>query len=146
MMLIGETGAGKSALIRALSGGDFSPRKAMAVEFCGQFINTPGEFLENRRFYPALITTAADCDILAMLQDAARKSSLFPPKFAVIFNRKVVGVVTKVDTAGADVQRAERFLRNAGASEIIPVSVKTGFGLDALRLCFFLAGIICHEA
>ena len=133
MMLIGETGSGKSALIRALSDEQFTTRRPMAVEFCGQFINTPGEFLENRRFYPALITTAADCDILAMLQDATRASSLFPPQFAAIFNRKVVGVVTKVDTGGADVERAERFLRNAGAGEIIRSSTKTGVGLDALR-------------
>ncbi|WP_186443133.1 DEAD/DEAH box helicase family protein [Desulfobotulus alkaliphilus] len=29
----------------------------MALEFCGPFINTPGEFLENRRFYPAPLFT-----------------------------------------------------------------------------------------
>ena len=133
MMLIGETGAGKNALIRTLSGEEFSRSRTMAVEFCGQFINTPGEFLENRRFYPALITTAAGCDILAMLQDATRCSSLFPPQFATTFNRTVVGVLTKVDIGEANVERAERFLRNAGAGVIIRSSTKTGVGLDALR-------------
>jgi ethanolamine utilization protein EutP len=133
MMLVGETGSGKSALIRALSGEEFTQKRTMAVEFCGQFINTPGEFLENRRFYRALITTAVDCDILALLQDATRSSCLFPPQFATMFNRTVVGVVTKVDEAGANVERAERFLRTAGVGVLVHSSIKTGVGLDTLR-------------
>lgn len=133
MMLIGETGAGKGALIRALSGENFSRRRPMAVEFCGPFVNTPGEFLESRRFYRALITTAADCDILAMLQDATRAASLFPPQFAAMFNRSVVGVVTWAESEGADPERAERFLRYAGVTEIIRTDTNTGTGLDALR-------------
>ena len=133
IMLMGETGVGKSTLIQALMGGEIITRRPMAVEYRGQFINTPGEFLENRRFYPALITTAADCHILALLQDATRTNSLFPPGFAAIFNRKVLGVITKVDVAGAEVKRAERFLRSAGAKDIIGLSVKSGAGLEALR-------------
>ena len=106
----------------------------MAVEYCGPFINTPGEFLENRRFYPALITTAAECDIVLMLQDATRGSSLFPPQFAIMFNRTVQGVVTNADADKANAERAERFLRNAGVREILRVGLKTGMGLEALRV------------
>jgi len=133
MLLLGETGAGKSSLIQALSGERYVPRRAMAVEFFGQFINTPGEFLENRRFHHALITSAADCHILALLQDATRPGSLFPPQFAALFNRTVVGVATKVDLEGADPERAARLLRNAGAGRIIRASARTGEGLDQLR-------------
>lgn len=133
MMLIGETGAGKSTLIRALTGENFASRKALAVEFFGRFINTPGEFLENRQFYRALITASADCDVLVMLQDATRNCSLYPPQFAAVFNRKVVGVISKVDADEAHVERAERFLKNAGAREYIRVSSKSGEGLEALH-------------
>ena len=133
VMLMGETGAGKSALIRSLSGRKTSCSRAMAVEFCGPYVNTPGEFLENRRFYPALITVSVDCDILLLVQDATRRSCLFPPKFAVMFNRRVIGVVSKADAAGANVQRAERFLEQAGVREIVRLSVETGSGLDTLR-------------
>lgn len=133
MMLIGESGVGKTTLIRVLSGDDFSTRKTQAVEFCGQFIDTPGEFLENRRFYPALITSSADCDVVAMVQDPTRISSLFPPQFATIFSRKVVGVITKTDVEDANVRRAERFLENAGAKKIIKVSAKSGDGLEMLQ-------------
>ncbi|WP_147820292.1 EutP/PduV family microcompartment system protein [Salidesulfovibrio onnuriiensis] len=133
MMFIGETRVGKSSLIRALSGEEFSSHRAMAVEYFGQYINTPGEFLENSWFYNALITSSADCDILAMVQDATRSSSLFPPLFAPIFNRKVVGVITKVDDPAANTERAERFLNSAGAREVVHTSVRTGTGLDTLR-------------
>lgn len=133
VMLIGETRVGKSSLIRALSGEEFFSRRALAVEYFGQFINTPGEFLETRSFYHALITSSADCDILLMVQDATRPSSLFPPLFAPIFNRKAVGVISKMDSSAANPERAERFLRNAGVGEIVPTSVRTGEGLDRLR-------------
>jgi ethanolamine utilization protein EutP len=131
-MLIGETGAGKSSLISALSGEHFVSRRPMALEFCGPFINTPGEFLENRRFYHALITTAADCEILLMVQDATRRTSVFPPQFAPIFNRTVLGVVTNTDAPDANPERAERFLHSAGAREMYRVSTATGEGLAAL--------------
>jgi len=68
-----------------------------------------------------------------MLQDSTRISSLFPPLFSSIFTRKVVGVVTKVDVDGGNVERAERFLKNAGAREIIRSSSITGVGLDILK-------------
>jgi len=133
VMLIGETRVGKSSLIQALSGEDYSSHRAMAVEYCGQFINIPGEFLENSRFYHVLISTSAECEILALVQDATRTSSLFPPLFASMFNRKIIGVVTKTDAPDADIERGERLLRNAGVKEIVAVSSKTGAGLDLLR-------------
>lgn len=133
MMLIGETLVGKSSLIRELSGDEYTSHRAMAVEYHGQFINTPGEFIENRRFYHALITSSADCDILVLVQDATRNNSLFPPLFASMFNRKVIGVISKVDAPEANVERARLFLQNAGAREIILTSSKTGEGLDTLR-------------
>lgn len=132
-MLIGETRVGKSSLIRKLSGEDYVARRAMAVEYCGQFINTPGEFLENRRFYNALITSSADCDILLFVQDAVRKSSLFPPLFASMFNRKVIGIVSKIDAPEANIERAQRFLQNAGVKKSHLISSMTGEGMDSLR-------------
>ncbi|PHR28801.1 MAG: ethanolamine utilization protein EutP [Desulfotalea sp.] len=133
MMFVGETRVGKSSLIRALSGREYRSHRAMAVEYCGQFINTPGEFLENRRFYHALITASIDCDILALVQDSTRNNSLFPPLFASMFNRKIIGIISKVDATGANTNRAELFLKNAGIKEIILSSSHTETGLDSLR-------------
>lgn len=133
IMFIGEERAGKSSLIRALSRSAYTPRKVLALDFFGRFVNTPGEFLENRRFYPALITAAADCDLLVFVQDALRRTCLIPPAFASMFNRRVIGVVTKMDLPGAETERARRFLEQAGVKDIFCVSVTQGTGMDALR-------------
>ena len=132
-MLIGEWRSGKSTLIRTLSRSDYRPRKVFAVEHHGDFVNTPSEFLENRRWYPALITASAHCDTLIFVQDATRTTCQIAPALAAMFNRKVIGVITKTDLPEANVGRAERFLRNAGVREIIPVSLATGQGVAGLR-------------
>lgn len=132
-MFIGEWKAGKSSLIRALSRADYTSRKVLAVDFFHNFVNTPSEFLENRRFYPALITASADCDVLAFVQDATRHSCQIPPAFASMFNRRVIGVITKIDRPEADILRARRFLEHAGVRDIFCVSVTQGTGMDALR-------------
>ena len=133
IMLIGEWRSGKSTLIRTLSRSDYRPRKVFAVEHHGDFVNTPSEFLENRRWYPALITASAHCDTLVFVQDATRTTCQIAPALASMFNRKVIGVITKTDLPEANVGRAERFLHNAGVREIFPVSLATGEGLDGLR-------------
>jgi ethanolamine utilization protein EutP len=106
----------------------------MAVEYFGRFVNTPGEFLENRRFYHALITSAADCDTLFFVQDTTRNSCLFPPLFASMFNRKIIGILSKIDKEKSNSTLATRFLENAGVKEIIATSVIAGDGLDRLQL------------
>jgi len=133
VLLIGQSGSGKNALIRALGDASHVSRKIMAVEYCGRFINTPGEFLENRRFYPALITTAADCDMILMLISAAHRTSLFPPQFATMFNRPVLGVVTGVDAPDADVERAGRYLHSAGVRTVLLTDFGSGRGVEELR-------------
>ncbi|HAS88640.1 MAG TPA: ethanolamine utilization protein EutP [Desulfovibrio sp.] len=131
-MFVGETRSGKSSLIKVLSGESYSPRRAMAVEFIGPFINTPGEFLENSWFYSALITSSADCQVLAIVHDATRRTSLIPPLFVSMFNREVIGIISKVDAPSADPDLAERFLKQAGAKEIIRTSTVTGEGIEEL--------------
>lgn len=139
-MLIGEWRSGKSLLIRVLSGAEYAPRKVLAVDFFRNFVNTPSEFLENRRFYPALITASADCDVLVFVQDATRTFCQIPPGFASMFNRRVVGVITKIDLPEADLERARRFLKNAGVKDIFCVSVTQGTGMEALR-----AALLCRQ-
>ena len=133
VMLIGEWRSGKSTLIRILSRSDYRPRKVFAVDHHGDFVNTPSEFLENRRWYPALITASAHCDILIFVQDATRTTCQIAPSLAAMFNRKVIGVITKTDLPEANVARAERFLRNAGVRDMYAVSLATGDGIDGLR-------------
>ena len=124
IMLIGENGVGRRSLARALGFALLPLQRPMAVEYAGPFVFPPPEFLENRRFYRALITTSMECGVLLLLQDATRRTSVFPPGFARIFNRRVIGVVTKTDSPDADPVRARRFLQNAGLQCCHAISVE----------------------
>lgn len=133
VMLVGECGSGKTALVRILSGGDHVPRRALAVEHIGRFIVPPGEFLENRRFYPALITASVDAALILFLQNASARSSLFPPQFAFAFNKPVLGLIMGTDLEVAEPERAVRFLTNAGVREYYSVSLLDQRGIPELQ-------------
>jgi len=134
MLLIGKTGSGKTTLIQELQGQEVVYRKTQAITYNGVFIDSPGEFLENRRLYPALQVSSVGCDLIGLVQDATGKNSVFPPKFASMFNKQIIGIVTKVDKESSNPELAEKFLRWAGADEIIRTSALDKTGLDRLRL------------
>ncbi|MFT4301619.1 MAG: EutP/PduV family microcompartment system protein [Desulfovibrio sp.] len=133
IMLLGERGAGRRSLARALGHAPAFMPQPMAVTFAGRFVIPPPEFLENRRFYRALITVSVDCGTLLFVQDATRRTSAFPPGFARIFNRHVAGIITRTDLPEASIERAARFLNNAGLQNIYAISAASGEGLDTLR-------------
>lgn len=136
VLLIGKTGSGKTSLIQGLQDQKIIRKKTQAITFSGMFIDSPGEFLENRRLYPALMTSSVGCNVVALVQDATVINSVFPPKFSSMFKKKVIGIVTKVDKESSNPERAEKFLRRAGAEEIIRTSAIEKTGLELLRLSF----------
>ena len=136
ILLIGKTGSGKTSLIQGLQDQKIIYKKTQAITFNGMFIDSPGEFLENRRLYPALMTSSAGCNIVALVQDSTVINSVFPPKFSSMFKKKIIGIVTKVDKASSNPERAEKFLRRAGAEEIIRTSAIDKTGFELLKLSF----------
>ena len=137
-MLMGERGVGRRTIARLLGCTVPDLRRTMAVEYAGEFVFPPPEFLENRRFYCALITLATECAAILFVQDATRPTSAFPPGFARIFNRTVVGVMTKTDMETANIARAQRFLLSAGTAQAIALSSVTAAGVDDLRAALSL--------
>lgn len=133
MLLVGKTGSGKTSLIQGLQGREVVYRKTQAITYQGMLVDSPGEFLENRRFYSALLISSAGCDMVGLVQDSTAKNSVYPPRFASMFNKRTLGIVTKVDKVASNPQRAEKFLRWAGAEDIIRTSVIDQTGLDQLR-------------
>lgn len=118
-MLVGAARSGRKGLMRRLYSGDIPDgQQILAPRYVGPFVLPPAEFLENRRFYHMIITLGAECDILLFVQSATDRTSVFPPGFATLFNRKVLGVITKAAAPGADTCRAERFLYHAGVRDI----------------------------
>ena len=138
-MVVGKTGCGKTTLLQRLQGQEMIYQKTQTVEFSETLVDTPGEYLEQKNLYNALIVTATDCDELLLLQAADDEDSSFPPSLDVCFNRPVTGVVTKVDLSGCAeaLCDAEKYLVEAGASHIYYVSAKTGTGIEELRSYVF---------
>ncbi len=135
MLLVGKTGSGKTSLIQALLDQELSYRKTQAITFNGTFIDSPGEFLENRRLYSALLASAMTCDVVGLVQDATGRNSHYPPNFASMFKKEMIGIVTKVDKESSNPERAEKFLRWAGVENIVKTSSIDKIGLEQLRLC-----------
>lgn len=124
IMLIGKHAVGKTTLCQMLHNLSMDYKKTQAIELYDFAIDTPGEYIENRFYHKALIVTAADCDIVALVQQCADKEAYFPPGFGSIFPKPVVGIVTKCDLAKneEDILQAETLLQNAGACQIFYIS------------------------
>lgn len=135
VMLVGKTRCGKTSLGQALAGQALSDKKTQAIEILHAAIDTPGEYLENRRFHRALMVSAVEAGVIVFMQDCTDEDSMFAPGFASMFMGKpVLGVVSKIDKGSpAEQARAAAILREAGAEAVYPVSSLTGEGLDALR-------------
>lgn len=132
MMLVGRTDSGKTTLAEVMKQGFSSSRKTQSIEHVGTIVDTPGEFVENRRLYRALIVTSYDTDVVALVMDVDENHTVFPPNFASVFNREVIGIVTKIDKE-ISTDYAVSCLKKAGASRIFITSALFGIGLDELK-------------
>lgn len=135
IMMVGRIGCGKTTLSQCLDNLNIEYKKTQAVEFIGNVIDTPGEFLEMRYLYSALVTTAADADIIFLLQSAIDCDCMFSPSMNTMFQKPVVGIVTKLDEVQDEslIENAQDVLRFAGAQKIFAVSAYTGEGIDKLK-------------
>lgn len=133
-MLIGSTGSGKTTLCQVLHDMDIQYKKTQVVEYFDHTIDTPGEYIENRAYYRALIVASTDCDVVGLVQDSTLEQNFFPPGFASIFAKPVIGIVTKKDKASEEeIKRAEEFLEKAGVQVIFKISSVSGDGIGELK-------------
>ncbi|AYM02415.1 EutP/PduV family microcompartment system protein [Levilactobacillus yiduensis] len=133
-MFIGAIGCGKTTLLQRLKGLAIQYDKTQSVEFYENIVDTPGEYIEHRRMYTNLATTAMDVDLVVMLQSATDKRLIFPEAFSTMFGRQVIGVVTKIDVADdKDVSWAVQQLKRAGAQSVFEVSALNGDHTEDLR-------------
>ena len=135
IMFVGPVGVGKTTLTQRLKGLELTYYKTQAVEFYDTIIDTPGEFLQHRRYYNALNVTGADADVIGLLVAASNQMQTFPQGFSSLFNQEVIGIVTKIDMADKEeqIEKARRQLKAAGAKEIFEISATENEGIDRLQ-------------
>ena len=62
ILLIGKSGCGKTTLTQRINGMDLEYRKTQMITYSNDILDTPGEYLENRNLYNALIISSYDSD------------------------------------------------------------------------------------
>ncbi|MCI5801605.1 MAG: EutP/PduV family microcompartment system protein [Oscillospiraceae bacterium] len=136
VMMIGKSGCGKTTLSQRLCGLQISYKKTQAVEVVGgSILDTPGEYMERKGFYKALIVSAVETDAVLILQACTDGQCSFSPGMGAMFGRPLVGVVTKTDLAASarQIDQAETLLRLAGAEHVFRVGLG-GSGPDETAL------------
>lgn len=114
--VIGEVDAGKSALITRLVNPNGNQRKTQApIYYSGSVIDTPGEYVDNRAWNGPLLSTISSVNTIVYLQPAnAAKFSAPPGLLRVYPNKKLIGVISKVDADDANIENAEKLLKDNG--------------------------------
>ncbi|HFZ8992997.1 TPA: propanediol utilization protein PduV [Citrobacter freundii] len=131
MMLIGPSQCGKTSLTQWMRGEALHYQKTQAIVWEPATIDTPGEYLENRCLYSALLTSACEADVIALVLNADAAWSPFSPGFTAPMNRPVIGLVTKADLADArQISQVASWLQQAGAQQVFITSAVTQSGLD----------------
>ncbi|WP_053984058.1 EutP/PduV family microcompartment system protein [Niameybacter massiliensis] len=134
IIFIGKTGCGKTTLCQKLNELEIKYKKTQAVELYENAIDTPGEYLENRHYYSALIMSAVDAKIIALVADPTAYDHFIPPAFAGSFAKEVIGIITKINLITDEKQmiKVEEGLKAGGASHIFKVDTVDGVGIEPL--------------
>lgn len=146
VIFMGKTGSGKTTLCQKLHELELEYKKTQAVELYDHAIDTPGEYLENRHYYSALIMTAVDAEIIALVGDPTVEENFIPPAFSGSFAKEVIGIITKITLVNDEVQiiLVEERLMQAGVSKIFKVDTVENIGIE--ELFAYLDGVLNKSA
>jgi ethanolamine utilization protein EutP len=134
VIFMGKTGSGKTTLCQKLDELEFKYKKTQSVEIYNNAIDTPGEYMENRSLYNALITTAVDAKVIAIVYDCTQEENYIAPGFASMFCKEVIGIITKINNADSenDINIAQERLEMAGVNKIFKVDTIDNIGIEEL--------------
>lgn len=133
IIFMGKTGSGKTTLCQKLDQLELKYKKTQSVEVYNSAIDTPGEYMENRALYNALITTSADAKVIAIVYDATQEENYIAPGFVSMFCKDVIGIITKINKATEEeINIAYERLSLSGASKIFKIDTVDNIGLEEL--------------
>lgn len=128
IMMVGKTGCGKTTLSQRLTGNEIYYKKTQSIQVIGSdIVDTPGEYLEQKQYYRALIVSAVEADVILLLFSATDMQNAFSPRMSSMFcGKRIIGVITKTDLCNEPEKllAGREILTMAGAREIVEV----GFG------------------
>lgn len=129
IILIGRSESGKTTLTQALRGEKIHYSKTQYANHFDVIIDTPGEYIQTKNLGAALAMYTFEAQVVGLLISAREAYSLFSPCITPLANRDVIGIVTQINSPGANVKQAERWLRLAGCEKIFFVDSVTGEGV-----------------
>lgn len=133
-MLLGPIGHGKTTLIQRLNEETITYNKTQDVIYTGDFIDTPGEFVQHRHLNIAIQSTSQDASCLIFVLNTTVKDHIYSPGYAHSFNKPTIGVLTHIDVASEEeLAFGENQLKMAGVSKVFKVSSISGEGVDELK-------------
>ena len=129
---MGRSGAGKTTIMQALYGEDIAYKKTQYVNYSQYIIDPPGEYIEDKQFGFALALYSYEVDVIGFILAANEPFSLYSPGTVAMATREVIGIVTQINSEGANPKLAEEWLKIAGCEKIFFVDSVTREGLDEL--------------
>ncbi|MGL4367827.1 MAG: EutP/PduV family microcompartment system protein [Brevinemataceae bacterium] len=135
IMVIGPPEVGKTTLLKYLNQMDSSVHKTLVPEYYGDFLDTPGEYLQHKLFYSRLQMLSCDYDIVIFMLSGNVDNIYIPPNFSTMFpNKKIIGIVTKTDLASHEaIQKSREILHQVGVEELFEISIFDPKSITALK-------------
>lgn len=134
LMLLGPSQGGKTTLLQCLRGDPLEYCKTQSMIYLSDAIDSPGEYIENRHFYSALLSSAFEADVIGLVQNIDSENSYFSPMFATLFNKPTIGIITKGDLKVTERQKefVINQLKQAGAEPLFILSATQRTGITPL--------------
>ena len=133
LFLYGRSEAGKTSLTQALKNKELHYVKTQAVNTWDMTIDCPGEYSESKELAYSLVCFGFEADVCALLCGADEPYNMYWPSDNSIWNRPLIGIITKIHSPRANVPMVLQWLRESGCERIFPVDNLTGEGIPALR-------------
>lgn len=132
LILVGRSEAGKTTLTQALKGEKIHYHKTQYVNRFDVIIDTPGEYMQTKNLASGIAMYTFEADVVGLLINACEPFSLYPPAVTPVCNRRVIGIITHINSPYSDLPQAHRWLELAGCKDIFEVDSKTGEGVSEI--------------